>query len=99
MRGPAHPIGRGGSGRSRGRRARGARIINDDTKAEMRRILNEIQTGRFAAEWVSECMAGQPSFKAMRRRAAEHPIEEVGDRLRAMMPWIAESRLVDKEKN
>jgi ketol-acid reductoisomerase len=79
--------------------SRGSRVINEDTKAEMRRILNEIQTGRFAGEWVGECAAGQPSFKAMRRRAAEHPIEEVGERLRAMMPWIAESRLVDKEKN
>jgi len=77
----------------------GPRIITDDTKAEMRRILDDIQAGRFAREWVAECQAGQPSFKAMRRRNAEHPIEEVGARLREMMPWIAQNRLVDKEKN
>jgi ketol-acid reductoisomerase len=79
--------------------SRGPRIVTDETKAEMKRILGEIQTGRFAAEWVNECRAGQPSFKAMRRRGAEHQIEEVGARLRAMMPWIAEGRLVDKAKN
>jgi ketol-acid reductoisomerase len=77
----------------------GPRVITDDTKAEMRRILDDIQAGRFAREWVAECQAGQPSFKAMRRRSAEHPIEEVGARLREMMPWIAQNRLVDKEKN
>jgi ketol-acid reductoisomerase len=78
---------------------RGARIITDETKAEMKRILDEIQTGRFAKEWMLENAAGQPSFKAMRRRAAQHPIEEVGERLRGMMPWIAEKKLVDKSKN
>jgi ketol-acid reductoisomerase len=77
----------------------GPRVITDQTKAEMRRILDDIQAGRFAREWVAECQAGQPSFKAMRRRSAEHPIEEVGARLREMMPWIAQNRLVDKEKN
>ena len=65
----------------------------------MRRILDDIQSGRFTRDWVQECKAGQPSFKAMRRRAAEHPIEEVGERLRGMMPWITENRLVDKSKN
>ncbi len=78
---------------------RGSRLITEDTKAEMRRILDDIQSGRFARDWVTECRAGQPSFKAMRRRGAEHSIEEVGERLRAMMPWIAENKLVDKEKN
>ncbi len=78
---------------------RGPRIINEDTKAEMKRILADIQAGRFAREWVTECQAGQASFKATRRMNAEHPIEEVGQRLRAMMPWIAANRLVDKEKN
>jgi ketol-acid reductoisomerase len=77
----------------------GPRVITSDTKAEMRRILDDIQSGRFARDWVTECHAGQPSFKAMRRRNAEHSIEEVGERLRAMMPWIAENRLVDKSKN
>ncbi len=77
----------------------GPRVINDDTKKEMRRILDDIQSGRFTRDWVAECAAGQPSFKALRRRGAEHGIEEVGERLRAMMPWIAENKLVDKEKN
>jgi ketol-acid reductoisomerase len=77
----------------------GPRIITDETRTEMRRILADIQSGRFARDWVNECNAGQPSFKATRRRWAEHPIEEVGGRLRAMMPWLGESKLVDKAKN
>jgi ketol-acid reductoisomerase len=78
---------------------RGPRIITDETKKEMKRILDDIQSGRFARDWVAECQAGQPSFKAMRRRSAEHGIEEVGAKLRAMMPWIAKNKLVDKAKN
>jgi ketol-acid reductoisomerase len=78
---------------------RGPRIITEETKKEMKRILDDIQSGRFARDWVAECQAGQPSFKAMRRRGAEHPIEEVGAKLRAMMPWIAKNKLVDKAKN
>jgi ketol-acid reductoisomerase len=69
----------------------GPRIVTEETRAEMRRILSDIQSGRFARDWVLENMAGQPSFKAMRARAAAHPIEEVGERLRAMMPWLSES--------
>jgi len=78
---------------------RGGRIVTDETRAEMKRILDDIQSGRFARDWVTECAAGQPSFKAMRRRWAEHPVEEVGARLRAMMPWLSEAKLVDKAKN
>src|SRR5690349_6903609 len=78
---------------------RGPRIIDDRVKAEMKRVLEEIQTGKFAREWVLENAAGQASFKAMRRRGAEHPIEKVGEKLRAMMPWIAQNRLVDRAKN
>ena len=78
---------------------RGPRLIDDSVKAEMKKILDEIQSGRFAREWVLENSAGQTSFKAMRRRAAEHNIEEVGERLRGMMPWIKERALVDKTKN
>jgi ketol-acid reductoisomerase len=78
---------------------RGPRVITAETKAEMKRILDDIQSGRFARDWVLENAAGQSSFKAMRRRGAEHPIEEVGAKLRAMMPWIAQNRLVDKSKN
>jgi ketol-acid reductoisomerase len=77
----------------------GPRIVTAETKAEMKRVLEDIQSGRFARDWVTECKAGQPSFKATRRRNAEHSIEEVGAKLRAMMPWIAANQLVDKEKN
>jgi len=78
---------------------RGPRLINDQVKAEMKRILDDIQSGRFAKEWVLENVAGQPSFKAMRKRAAEHDIEKIGEKLRAMMPWIAKNKLVDKTRN
>ena len=78
---------------------RGPRIIDDRVKAEMKRVLEEIQSGKFAKEWVLENAAGQASFKAMRRRGAEHPVEKVGEKLRAMMPWIAQNRLVDRAKN
>ena len=78
---------------------RGPRIVTEETKREMKRILDDIQSGRFARDWVQECNAGQPSFKAMRRRGAEHQIEEVGAKLRSMMPWITSNRLVDKTKN
>src|SRR5262247_1781439 len=78
---------------------RGPRIIDDRVKAEMKRVLEEIQSGKFAKEWVLENAAGQASFKAMRRRGAEHPVEKIGEKLRAMMPWIKENRLVDRSKN
>jgi len=78
---------------------RGPRIITEQTKAEMKRVLNEIQTGQFARDWMLENEVGQTSFKAVRARQAEHPIEEVGERLRAMMPWISQNKLVDKTKN
>ncbi len=77
----------------------GPRIITPQTKAEMKRVLDDIQSGRFVRDFMTENAIGQPSFKATRRRNAEHPIEEVGARLRAMMPWIAQSRLVDRARN
>ncbi|MFV3127744.1 ketol-acid reductoisomerase [Niveispirillum sp. KHB5.9] len=77
----------------------GPRIVTDETKAEMKRVLDDIQSGRFTRDWMLENKAGTPSFKATRRRQAEHPIEEVGAKLRAMMPWIAANQLVDKSKN
>ena len=77
----------------------GPRIINDETKAEMKRVLEDIQAGRFNSDWMVENKARQTSFKATRRRNAEHPIEQVGAELRAMMPWIGANRLVDKAKN
>ena len=77
----------------------GPRIVDADTKARMKDVLDDIQSGRFTRDWMLENQVGQPSFKAMRARAADHPIEEVGEKLRAMMPWIAANKLVDKEKN
>jgi ketol-acid reductoisomerase len=68
---------------------RGPRIITDETRAEMRKILAEIQTGEFAREWIMENRAGRPVFEALRRRGQQHPIEDVGTRLRGMMPWIS----------
>ena len=78
---------------------RGNRIITEETKKEMKRILGEIQTGRFAREFVLENQAGAPTVKAMRRMSQEHPIEAVGERVRALMPWIGANRLVDRTKN
>jgi ketol-acid reductoisomerase len=78
---------------------RGPRIVTDETKQEMKRILKEIQTGQFAKEFVSENQAGAPGIRAMRRISQGHQIEEVGEKLRGMMPWIQENRLVDKEVN
>jgi ketol-acid reductoisomerase len=67
---------------------RGPRIVTEQTKQEMKKILNEIQTGQFAKEWILENRANQPTFQAMRRRDRDHMIEKVGKELRAMMPWI-----------
>ncbi len=77
----------------------GPRIITAETKAEMKRVLEDIQTGRFTRDWMLENKASQTSFKAIRARNAAHPIEEVGERLRAMMPWIGKNKLVDVTKN
>ncbi len=77
----------------------GPRVVNADTRAEMKRVLDDIQSGRFARDWMLENRVNQTSFKAMRARMASHPIEQVGERLRAMMPWIGQNRLVDKSRN
>ena len=77
----------------------GPRIITSETKAEMKRVLEDIQSGRFARDWMLENKVNQASFKATRRRLAEHPIEEVGEKLRGMMPWIKKGALVDKSRN
>jgi ketol-acid reductoisomerase len=77
----------------------GPRVVGPEAKLAMKAILEDIQSGRFARDWVLENKAGQPSFKAMRARSADHSIEEVGERLRAMMPWIGKNRLVDKDRN
>jgi ketol-acid reductoisomerase len=77
----------------------GPRIITDATRAEMRRVLADIQSGRFARDWMLENRVNQASFKATRRKLAEHPIEQVGEKLRAMMPWIRKNALVDRSRN
>ena len=77
----------------------GPRVVTSETKAEMKRILDDIQSGKFVRDWMLENKVNQTSFKATRAAHAEHPIEEVGERLRAMMPWITEKALVDKTKN
>ena len=77
----------------------GPRIITAETKAEMKRVLADIQSGRFVRDWMLENKVNQPNFKALRRRLSEQPIEQVGAKLRAMMPWIAKNALVDKAKN
>src|SRR3546814_5875174 len=77
----------------------GPRIITVETKAEMTRVLADIQSGRFVKDFVLDNQAGQPELKASRKAAAAHPIEQIGSKLRAMMPWIAKNKLVDKAVN
>jgi len=77
----------------------GPRVVTSETKAEMKRVLEDIQSGRFVRDFMLENEAGQPSLKATRRRASEHEIEDVGQRLRAMMPWITKNKLVDTARN
>ena len=77
----------------------GPRIITEETKKEMKRVLADIQSGRFVKDFVLDNRAGQPELKASRKAAAAHPIEKVGAELRGMMPWIAKNQLVDKAKN
>jgi len=78
---------------------RGTRVIGKETRAAMQKILADIQSGKFAEEWITEYRCGMPHFRELRKEAANHPIEAVGARLRAMMPWLASERLVDKTKN
>ena len=78
---------------------RGPRVIDAGVRARMREILDEIQSGRFAKEFILENQAGALSFQALRKRGTAHPMEEVGARLRELMPWLKENRLVDRSKN
>jgi ketol-acid reductoisomerase len=78
---------------------RGPRVVNADTKAEMKRILSEIQNGEFAREFILENQAGAATLKAKRRLGRQHPIEQVGEQLRGMMSWISENKIVDKKVN
>src|ERR1041385_7377328 len=77
----------------------GPRVITAETKAEMKRILADIQSGRFAKDWMLENKVNQTSFKAMRAKMAAHPAEQIGEKLRGMMPWIKERALVDRSRN
>src|SRR5690348_15638448 len=77
----------------------GPRIVTEETKKEMKRVLNDIQSGKFARDWMLENKVNQTSFKATRAKLATHPIEQVGEKLRDMMPWIKKGALVDKTKN
>jgi len=78
---------------------RGPRVVDEAVKARMKDVLGEIQRGEFAREFILENRAGRPSFEALRRRGAEHDLERVGARLRGLMPWLAEKRLVDRSRN
>jgi ketol-acid reductoisomerase len=78
----------------------GPRILPyDETKARMKAVLRDIQSGAFVRDWMAECAVGQPFFKATRRNNDAHPIEQVGEKLRAMMPWITKGRMVDRSRN
>jgi ketol-acid reductoisomerase len=77
---------------------RGPRVITEETKKEMKKILDEIQSGEFAREWMLECKANKPVFNALTKRGEKHSIEKVGGKLRAMMPWLKKGKLVDKSK-
>ena len=78
---------------------RGPRVIGEESRKAMREILAEIQSGKFAREFILENQAGTPVMKALRRTSREHQIEQVGERLRSMMPWIKQNKLVDRDKN
>lgn len=78
---------------------RGPRIVTDATRAEMKKILGEIQRGEFAKEWMNEYRGGLKNFKALTEKDEKHAIETVGKKLRAMMPWLNQNRLVDRQKN
>lgn len=78
---------------------RGKRVIGPEVRKAMKELLRDVQSGKFAEEWINEYRAGMPRFRELRKEAANHPIEKVGERLRAMMPWLSQSRLVDKTKN
>ncbi len=78
---------------------RGKRVIGPEVASAMKKILGDIQSGKFAQEWIDEYKCGMPHFTELRKEAANHPLEKVGADLRAMMPWLAQNRLVDKSKN
>ncbi|MBI3752872.1 MAG: ketol-acid reductoisomerase [Deltaproteobacteria bacterium] len=78
---------------------RGPRVVTEETKKEMKKILSEIQSGAFAREWMLENKVNKPVFSALTKKGQNHPIEKVGENLRAMMPWLKKGKIVDKSKN
>jgi ketol-acid reductoisomerase len=78
---------------------RGKRVVDETTRAAMKQILTDIQSGKFANEWIAEYRAGLPQFKALRKTGEQHPVEEVGRKLRSFMPWLGSDRLVDRARN
>jgi ketol-acid reductoisomerase len=78
---------------------RGKRVVDETTRAAMKQILADIQSGKFANEWIAEYRAGLPQFKALRKTGEQHPVEEVGRKLRSFMPWLGSDRLVDRARN
>jgi ketol-acid reductoisomerase len=78
---------------------RGKRVIGPEVSQAMKKILTDIQSGKFAEEWINEYKCGMPHFSELRKEAGNHPLEKVGSHLRSMMPWLAQDRLVDKSKN
>jgi ketol-acid reductoisomerase len=78
---------------------RGKRVIGDETRKAMKALLADIQSGKFADEWITEYRCGLPHFRELRTEAAKHPVEDVGAKLRGLMPWLASGRLVDRSRN
>jgi ketol-acid reductoisomerase len=78
---------------------RGRRVVTDETRKAMKQILSDIQSGKFADEWMTEYRCGLPHFRELRKEAEKHPIEDVGSRLRSLMPWLKSERLVDRSRN
>jgi ketol-acid reductoisomerase len=78
---------------------RGKQVIGPEVRESMKRLLADIQSGKFAEEWINEHKSGMPRFNELRKQAAVHPLEKMGEQLRSMMPWLAQSRLVDKTRN
>jgi ketol-acid reductoisomerase len=78
---------------------RGKRVVGKETREAMKAILADIQSGKFADEWITEYKCGLPHFRELRKEAETHSIEEVGAKLRGLMPWLANDRLVDRSRN
>ena len=78
---------------------RGRRVIGDETRKAMKALLGDIQSGKFADEWITEYRCGLPHFRELRKEQAKHPVEDVGEKLRGLMPWLGSNRLVDRSRN